>query len=366
MKVSLNEKTLSSVLIYSFQLIGGWDSLYNKGRLLLDASELGANSVASSNNFFVGADVTFEFDGDLEVFFKVLSFNFLQSDPNDSGSTGEFLELILISPWYFDDIKSTAHFGSTSEILSAIVDNSSTTFEDSDIENTADPSRRRYQLGVNNWTFLETLRPYASGNKSHLYLFSKLFGTSINLKNHSTLKDATSIARIQAAGSSNSIGSKSQIASEVLYKYNEVKRVSEIYSETEITKEIQLTELSELDNSIINELEGNSFPSQLTNYTNRVHFSKYDHSPLEQRILALRKKFLETAESNSVEIKTMTLALGIDLGDKITLAMDKNNEFHNKLISVDCLIKGIILSYDSEDDDNTYTKILGIPLLKLD
>ena len=369
MKISIENVPITESVINSFQLMSNWNSLYSKGRLLLSVNNLTAQSILKPSSFFTGADVTFSFGKGKEVYFKIFAFNFLQSDDKQGSTSGELLELILISPWYIDaPLKDASYFGTGAEIIRELVTDSNS-FEESLIEDTADPSRRRYQLGITHWNFAETLKPYLTGTKTPSFLFNSLFGKKINLRTFDSIREQESTLTIVAPDSNIKIKSGEVVAflRNASFFFNEGKELDDAYAITEISKELQLDTPWDIKNQVTDSTAFETLaPFNSEGYVNEVEYAKWDHSPAEQRILALRKKFVSEIEYNVASIILPEIYVDLELADKISINLNKSSEYQNRILSTEYIIKDLLISYDADDDENTFSKFVGIPLIYLD
>lgn len=94
-------------------------------------------------------------------------------------------------------------------------------------------------------------------------------------------------------------------------------------------------------------------------------FSSWEISPEEQQIIATRADFLAEVEFNEAVLITNGINSNFDIGSKITVQANKNDEYRDAVISSDYIIKGITFSSNTETEEE-YTKLIVIPLLDLD
>jgi len=224
-------------------------------------------------------------------------------------------------------------------------------------------------LGKTHWDFAEELKPYLTGQKSPSFLFNDFFGKKLNLRTFNSIKDQESGVKICAPESNikSSDGKKIVYIRDATFFYNRDKEVDETYSATEIAKELHLVEPLELSNQITDSIELEILaPFNSKGYINAVEYADWDHSAHEQRIIALRKKFVNEVEYNSVSMIFATIYIDIELGDRVSVDVNKPTAYHNAILSNDYIVKDLLISYDSENEDNTFTKFVGIPIIDLD
>lgn len=364
MIIKIDGSSISSLAISSFQITGGWNSLYTKGRILLNVNSYIAKEIVAGPGIFIGSDVEIILE-DETVFFKILAFNFLQAQEDLSKTSADLLELILISPWYLDNpLKNTSYYGNSSEIIKGIL-KETTRIDSFTVEEMMDPHRRRYQLGTTDFDFIEKLRPYLTTKKSPGFLYNNIFGKVANLKTFDTMVSQENIYVINAAASDIKGEQSTVTLSNSKFYYNENKQINDIYALSEITTELQKTEVEHLKKRVHEPISMEILSNLSEGYVRAISYERWDLSPLEQYAIAQRAGYVAEIEFNAAILITEGLNIGFDIGNKIKLNLNKPDEFRNKILSNEYVIKGLTFSYDSEEEES-YTKMVAIPLIELD
>jgi len=362
MVVEIEGKTLPAFSIQQLQISGDWSSVYNKGRVVLGSDTFTADSSTSDKYFFVGAKVSISMDDKKFSYFKILAFNFLQSNPESDATHGDEIELILVSPWYFDSpVKNVLRYGNSSEIAKSIFLDFDTSFT----EEMVDPYRKRYQLGSTNLAFLESLRPYMTTDKTPGLLYCNLFGEYLNLKTFNFLISQQVDFILNAPNSfiSTPTGSFSLVSSK--FYYNENKNIDDTYSYSEIVTELQNEKVDGLTTSVIAPTTFEILSNLDANYIHKTNFGRWDMSPMEQRAVSLRLKLLSEIEFNESVLVSTSLNTDLEIGSKVHVNTGKLDKFRDKVLSTDYIIKSLTYSADMVTEES-YTKAVAVPLIKID
>ncbi len=364
MKIKIEEKTLPEESLSELQITGHWHSLFNKGRLILHSNAFMSNDIFN-DSIKVGKKVDIYLDEGLVINFKILAFNLLQATENFSKTAADLIELILISSWYMEDeLKTIARIGTSSQIIKQILDEQPNV-DELQIEAMSDPVRKRYQLGTTNFEFIESLRSYLTTTKSVGLLFNGLYGKTFKLTTFESLSSKASIYLLRTPGTEQIEHDLKNTLSNSKFYYNENKQLTDLYALTENVTELQLDAIDETAEITAHVVERELLSGLSGSYVQKVVFSSWEISPEEQQIIATRADFLAEVEFNEAVLITNGINSNFDIGSKITVQANKNDEYRDAVISSDYIIKGITFSSNTETEEE-YTKLIVIPLLDLD
>ncbi len=362
MIVKIKDKALPAVAISELLVTGDWNSLYTKGRIVLNTNNLLGKDLVD-DSIRIGTSVDIYFEDSSVVYLKILAFNFLQELEGVSKTAGDLLELILVSPWYLDSsIKNTVRYGTSSQIIRSVLEEDFN-IDSLDIEIMADPPRKRYQLGINNFEFLETLRPYLSTAKSMGLLYNGIYGKDFKLVTFSSLKEAASLSTLRAPGSNAESDHLEPALSDCKFYYNENKKITDTYLVGELVTELCIESNSTsrvmlpTNTEILSDLENT--------YVYEMDHLQWELSPAEQEVMFTRKKYLAEATFNKGVVIIAGINLIFNIGSKLTLIFNKPDRIRDNIMGNEYIIESITFSMSAENDE-AYTKMVVIPLLNLD
>ena len=362
MLVKIKDRVLSPTSINSIQITGDWHSLYTKGRIVLNSNSFQGESTVDAS-IKVGTNVDVYLDEDYIVFLKIISFNLIQETEGASKTAGDMLELILVSPWYLEDpVKTTARYGTSSQIVRTILEGEPNV-DSLEIEEMVDPPRKRYQLGTTSFDFLETLRPYLTTAKSPGLLYNGIYSKEFTLTSFGSLKEKESSFQLKASGSNVDLPTLSAVLSDSKFYYNENKEIEDLYLVVELVNDLQIEVVDGALDRIVAPITEEILSDLGTEYFHKIGFQRWDISPAEQQVIGTREGYLAEVEFNEAVLVMSGINLGFNLGDKITLLMNKADKVRNSILSNDYIIKGLTFSFD---EDESYTKMVVIPLIVLD
>lgn len=363
-KIEINNKEISLAAVRSFQYTGSIFTIDLVGKLVLNSSSLVAFYLVEKDYFYIGAPVVVYLETSEEpVRLSVLSFNFIPSG-DDSSQTADSIELNLISPQKFLPSKTTSHGGNASLIVKNMLNRNSLLGTVFSIEDTADPHRRRYQIGINDWEFLKTLTPNLVTRTSPSFLYNKMFKKELCLKSFETLKKENKVSQIRTY-SSNQIR-KDRDTKEGYYissgtqKFNE-KKLLDTFSTFNIVKDLQVSTLDDLPEfSRIDFLE-KKHTTLTEGYTIKNNYSSFELSPLEQYFRALREKFLSDILFNRTVVLIGSES-NIDLGEKIEVDYGKADNRKDYLNKAQLVTD--VLYYFNLEEEELFTKLTTIPIFE--
>ncbi len=362
MRVFISGKEIFQLSIESLQITGSMDSLFNKGRILLNSNSLYSKQNANDSFFFVGAPVEILIDEGKTVYLKVLAFNFLQENLAESNTAGDLLELILVSSWFIGfPAQTLAYYGNAANIARTIAVREAKDITSSIIEDTGDPYRKRYQIGESCFSFLGKLRKFASKANSAAYLYSSLYDKKLNLRMFSSLKEQGKVSSIVAYNAPVELAEDER---GVLFKksrfyFNENKDIDAAYASSSLVKELQLHPNSDIPRLFEQE---SAVTSSLLTPTHKeiVKPQTWSMSPLEQFIVSAREKLVSEAEFNMSVIVVDGIVVDLELGSKFTFQLGKEDATREKLLSAEYIVKSLTISIE---DDHLYTKVVAMPII---